>query len=44
MKKTYLHILVIAIVGLIAYSNSFSVPFQFDDLRIIPDNPYYKKP
>ena len=42
MKKTYLHVLVIAIIGLVAYSNSFNVPFQFDDLRIIPDNPYIK--
>jgi len=36
MKKIYFHLLVIAMVGLIAYSNSFNVPFQFDDLRIIP--------
>ena len=40
MKKMRFHLLVIAIVGLIAYSNSFSVPFQFDDLRIILDGPY----
>jgi len=42
MKKIYFHLLIITIVGLIAYSNSFNVPFQFDDLRIIPDNPYIK--
>ena len=42
MKKIYFHLLVIAMVGLIAYSNSFNVPFQFDDLRIIPDNPFIK--
>ena len=42
MKKTYLHILAITIVGLIAYSNSFSVPFQFDDSFNITANPIIK--
>jgi len=44
MKKTYLHILVIAIVGIISYSNSFNVPFQFDDYFNISENPIIKDP
>ena len=42
MKKIYFHILAVAIVGFIAYSNSFSVPFQFDDIRVIEENPVIK--
>ncbi len=38
MKKKALPVLLIAIVGLIAYSNTFDVPFQFDDHGNIVDN------
>src|ERR1700690_3438237 len=38
-KNIYFHLLVIAIAGLIAYSNSFTVPFQFDDRGVIAENP-----
>jgi Flp pilus assembly protein TadD len=39
MKKTIRNLFLIAVVGGIAYSNSFSVPFQFDDIFNIVDNP-----
>ena len=42
MKKIYFHLIVIAIVGLAAYSNSFEVPFQFDDSFNIAANPIIK--
>ncbi len=42
MKKIYFHLIVIAIVGLAAYSNSFEVPFQFDDSFNIAANPVIK--
>jgi Flp pilus assembly protein TadD len=37
-----LHSVLIVAVGLIAYSNTFQVPFQFDDLFNIRDNPIIK--
>ncbi len=36
------HAALILVVGLLAYRNSFSVPFVFDDLQNIADNPYIK--
>ncbi|MBI4691513.1 MAG: hypothetical protein HY754_14785, partial [Nitrospirae bacterium] len=33
-----LHLLLIAIIGLLAYSNTFNVPFQFDDTDDIAKN------
>jgi tetratricopeptide (TPR) repeat protein len=36
------HIILIAIVGLIVYSNTFNVPFQWDDSIYIEDNPVIK--
>lgn len=41
MKQNYtkvVHISLIVIIALLAYANSFSVPFQFDDHPIIEDN------
>lgn len=43
IKKVYLHnsvfhFLLILLIGFIAYSNSFSVPFHFDDVRNIVEN------
>ncbi|MBI4690441.1 MAG: tetratricopeptide repeat protein [Nitrospirae bacterium] len=37
--KPVLHILVIAVVGFLAYSNTFNVPFEFDDRFLIVGNP-----
>jgi tetratricopeptide (TPR) repeat protein len=39
MKKVIRNLLLIVVVGGIAYSNTFSVPFQFDDVVNIVDNP-----
>lgn len=36
------HILLIAIIGLLAYSNTFTVPFHFDDTPNIVENPIIK--
>ncbi len=40
--KPVLHILLIIILGLIAYSNTFEVPFYYDDLPHIVENPIVK--
>ncbi|HYA87589.1 MAG TPA: tetratricopeptide repeat protein [Nitrospirota bacterium] len=37
-----IHIVLILIIGLAAYSNTFNVPFQFDDLDLIQSNPVIK--
>ncbi len=37
--KTFFHCLLIVIVGFLAYSNTFHVPFQFDDEDFILQNP-----
>jgi len=45
-----IHLIFIILFGLIAYSNTFNVPFQFDDGMYIIENPvikdlqYFKKP
>ncbi len=36
------HVILILFVGLIVYSNTFNVPFQFDDLDFIQNNPIIK--
>lgn len=38
-RATLWHCLLIALVGLAAYANTFSVPFQLDDVRAIAQNP-----
>lgn len=38
-KKVSAHLVVIAIVGIIAYINTFDVPYQFDDFANISENP-----
>ncbi len=38
MKKSYFQFLLIAVAGLICYSNTFTVPFQFDDVWNIAEN------
>lgn len=42
LNSPLLHILLIAIVGLLVYSNIFDVPFHYDDLRFIVNNPLIK--
>ena len=39
---TLLHLVLIALVGALAYSNTFHVPFVFDDVPSIVDNPVIK--
>jgi len=39
-----MHVLLILIIGAIAYSNTFRVPFQWDDLTYISENPMVKQP
>jgi tetratricopeptide (TPR) repeat protein len=36
--KTYVHLLIVAIIGVAAYSNTFRVPFEFDDFDMIQNN------
>jgi len=38
LDKPLFHLLLMAILGLLAYSNTFSVPFQFDDIYYITEN------
>ena len=40
----FLSFLLIAAAGGLAYSNSFSVPFIFDDIRAIVENPSIREP
>jgi len=42
ITKSLLHILVISILGLLIYSNTFNVPFTFDDKPNIANNPAIK--
>ncbi|MBI5196463.1 MAG: tetratricopeptide repeat protein [Nitrospirae bacterium] len=42
LHKPIVHLLLIFIVGLIVYSNTFHVPFQFDDISNIVENPIIK--
>jgi len=38
LKKPFIHILLIIVVGIIVYFNTFNVPFHFDDTPNIVDN------
>jgi tetratricopeptide (TPR) repeat protein len=40
--KPQIHLLIVAIIGLCIYSNTFNSPFVFDDIRFIADNPTIK--
>ena len=42
-SKTYIHLLIIAVAGFLVYSNTFQVPFLFDDLTSIMENPVIKE-
>ncbi len=39
IRKPYMILLLIALIGLLAYANTFSVPFQFDDDSYVVNNP-----
>jgi Tfp pilus assembly protein PilF len=41
-QKPFSHLIIIIILGLIAYSNTFHVPFLFDDYDVIVNNPIVK--
>lgn len=42
LDKSCVHIILIALLGLLAYSNTFDVPFQWDDQYLIAENPIVK--
>ncbi|MBI5196662.1 MAG: tetratricopeptide repeat protein [Nitrospirae bacterium] len=42
LYKTPVHIILIIIIGVITYSNTFQVPFYFDDYQYIIDSPFTK--
>jgi Tfp pilus assembly protein PilF len=42
ISSAAIHLIIIAVLGLIAYSNTFDVPFQWDDKHIIVENPIIK--
>ncbi|MBI4839389.1 MAG: hypothetical protein HY806_09700, partial [Nitrospirae bacterium] len=42
LSKPIVHIFLTIIIGLIAYSNTFHVPFQFDDINNIVKNSFVK--
>ena len=42
MLKKFYPFLLIALVGIAAYSNTFNVPFQFDDFGNITESPVLK--
>ena len=42
IHKPLFHFLIIALFSLIAYSNTFNIPFQFDDEAVIAENPIIK--
>jgi protein O-mannosyl-transferase len=41
--KIGLHLLLVLVVGIISYSNTFEVPFHFDDMRNIVNNPLIRE-
>jgi tetratricopeptide (TPR) repeat protein len=41
-QQTLVHLILIALLGLIVYSNTFHVPFHFDDKYVIVKNPIIK--
>jgi len=41
-RKPAVHILIIVVLGILIYSNTFNVPFVFDDTNNIVDNPAIK--
>jgi hypothetical protein len=42
LQNSFIHALLVIAVGLLAYSNTFNVPFHFDDKDVIVKNPIVK--
>jgi tetratricopeptide (TPR) repeat protein len=42
LQKRFVHILLIVVLGFLAYSNTFDSPFQWDDIKHIGDNSVIK--
>jgi protein O-mannosyl-transferase len=42
LSRSSFHVILICLVGLVIYSNTFHVPFQWDEFRFIRDNPIVK--
>jgi tetratricopeptide (TPR) repeat protein len=42
IKKPFVHVALIMLLGLLVYSNTFRVPFHFDDKAFIVNNPIIK--
>jgi protein O-mannosyl-transferase len=42
LENSTLHVLLLAILCVVAYSNSFHVPLQFDDIQNIVEKPYVR--
>jgi hypothetical protein len=42
LRKTLLHFILIAALGILVYSNTFDVPFQFDDKQYFVEHPAIK--
>ncbi|MBI4824662.1 MAG: hypothetical protein HY805_10620 [Nitrospirae bacterium] len=42
LEKPLIHLLLIALIGILSYSNTFNVPFQWDEEYLIVQNPIIK--
>ena len=42
LQRYYVHLILIAVLGFLAYSNTFNVPFQWDEHNFIVENPIIK--
>ena len=42
LQRYYIHLILIAVLGFLAYSNTFNVPFQWDEHNFIIENPIVK--
>jgi len=41
-EKSYIHVFLISVLGILVYSNTFTVPFQWDENVFLRDNPIVK--
>lgn len=44
LSRRYVHLLIVVVLGVLAYSNTFDVPFQFDDRTYVLKNPLISRP
>ncbi|MBI4823704.1 MAG: hypothetical protein HY805_05685, partial [Nitrospirae bacterium] len=42
LNRPFIHLILIAILGILSYSNTFNVPFQWDEQELIENNPIVK--